>query len=207
MASTREKRKEIARAMAMGFADKDIAAKSDVTPSYISQLKADEHFMDLVASYATEVSADASLQDKMAAQLDRIQQETLNIIENNLDKFNKPDMILRLFKDINGAKRPGSGILGNGGQDGSGAGGTTVVLQFPSFLANKMRQVQEVQAEVSENNEVVSVDGTELITASSGSVLKQLDNHNRNKASAISQREAKEFLRLNGDEPPGIDEF
>ncbi len=152
-----------------GVPAENVAIALGVTPSYISQLLADEEF-----SYQLVELRYNALQkhNKRDANYDDIEDRLLKQLESVLPLMMKPMEIIRSLQIINGAKRRGASS-----PESLTNKQTHVTLVLPTKI------VQVFSADV--NNQVVAVQGQELVTIDGKALLAKVgkqDDSNTPKA-------------------------
>lgn len=203
MANNMENRRKIARALAKGVSASDIANSLSVSEAYISALRKDVNFADLVESYSS--GENKTQHEARVGQWDRIFDQLADTLESNIAKINSLDKINTFINTVSKVRKElGDANRQVGPSGGQNPGGVHVTLMLPQFLKNDMK---EIQAVTNENNEIVEVDGTQLITASTKMVLNQLKDFEEDRTQAIKSSAIKKLENALDKELPGVEDF
>ena len=155
---------KILNMLASGVLPHEAAKACGVSEAYVSQLNADPAFDEQLKQKIAKNFADQSAIDENYNNIERTLSERLM---KNVDLEFNTDKILRILKFTNEAKRR-IPINGNNGGEPGGAGNNG---QKPTTLIFPTQIIQ--QFITNPNNEIVGIDGKELVTASS-TQLKEL---------------------------------
>lgn len=153
-----------------GVSQEATASALGVTASYISQLMAEEEFAKQVAEMRfTQLHAHTKRDNKY----DGIEDKLLDRMEQSLPLMIKPNEILRALQVVNAAKRRGSQA-----QELPVGQHAQVVLNMPVKLVQKF--VTNIQ------NQVIAVEGKDLITIPPQELLKKVGVHENKQLTAVT---------------------
>lgn len=158
-----------------GLSNEVVATAVGVTPSYISQLMADEQFSTDVITQRTQTLTAATTRDR---HWDNVEDKLLASLSDLVDTgmFYKPNDILRALVAVNNAKRRGVSVQENITTTAQ----TVVTLNMPTVVVNAFRQ--------NANGEVVELINTQgvpqtLVTMPAAALMQQLtEKHQGNVA-------------------------
>lgn len=181
-------RDQVRDLLGQGLANEIVAAAVGCSPSYITQLLADETFSSEVTALRISKLSKANARDD---RLGAIEDKLINNLENAVDtrQIHKPQDILRAFQVVNMAKRRGveSGIGENR------LNGGVVNLTLPVTVINA------VQIRTNSANEVIEVDGKSLLTIAPEQLVATLKDQTTNATQQAT------FAKLLGRMPAAID--
>ena len=143
-----------------GVVADSVASALGVTPSYISQLLADDVFATEVATIRYENLQKHNLRDD---NYDSIEDRLLEKLSNQLSLIMKPETLLKAISVVNGAKRRGQVT-----PDQTVNNTNIVVLNIPAIIAQRFT--------VDVNNQVIRAGEQELHTIPSSNLLKQVED-------------------------------
>lgn len=147
--------------------------------SYVSQLKSEPDFVEQVGELVAITMAQQSEIDGNYLETEKILSKRMREQANLM--FN-PDQILRTLKFANEAKRKVPTAFTPQGE-GSGTALKPVVLMLPAVLIQKFV--------VNPNNEIVQVEGQELLTLPSAQIKPLVEKHKRELAAKPAYLEKK----------------
>lgn len=168
---------QVLELLGKGVAPAVVASTLDISPGYISQCQDHPVFMQELQATLLMSQLAASQRDE---ELDAIEDLLIEKVKSTAVYITKPMEAMKALDMINGMKRRGLGE----GQTGITNNVQTVVLNLPSHI-----RPSEVQTVVSAENEVVQVDGRNMITKSSQLVMDQLDKHKEVRAEKAAKAE------------------
>lgn len=153
----------ILKLLSSGLPQAVVASSVGCTASYISQLMADKEFANAVAmARTTGLSAALDRDEK----LDKLEDLVLDKMEQSLPYVTKPMELTRIYQTLNVAKRravPATGDLAATQQ--------VISLTIP---------IQVVASfQLSQNKEIVEVDGRTLVSLSAKQLQEQLSQRNK----------------------------
>lgn len=160
-----------------GSSAEQVASALGVTPSYISQLLANEDFKLKVAELRYANLAKHNQRDD---KLDALEDKVLEKLESTIALCFKPMELVKAFQVINGAKRRGQSAPAQIVNTQN-----LVTINMPTQIINKFTS--------NIHNQVVQVGSQNLETIQSGSLLKQVKQENPNETRlqrAISHTES-----------------
>lgn len=174
--------------LGQGLANEVVASAVGCSPSYISQLLADEQFSADVTKLRVESLAKHNARDN---KLDDIEDKLISNLAEAVEQrqIYKPHEVLNCFRIINAAKRRGTAA----GLDSQKLQGVVVNLTIPVAIAQKF-----VTNSV---GEVVEVDGKSLVTIAPERLLQDL------KAHAANEAHVKEYTKILGKMPGAIQQY
>jgi transcriptional regulator with XRE-family HTH domain len=179
-------RDKAAMMLAQGYKQEEVAGELGVSPSYISTLvNSVPSFKEKVTAYKEKILDNKAGNLSTYAQIDEkynsIEMELLDAIKDNLGAFNDPRDAMRLLSIVNNAKRRSEGensVTTPGDEQ-------LVEITLPDSFMQHVGVT--IEAEVSDNNQILSVNGRSLETIEP-SVLERYDEKQN------AQR--KELIRL-----------
>lgn len=145
----------------------EIAQTLGVSPAVVSQLKGDPEFMQKVAERRTTVGLAQIRRDE---KIDSLEDKALERMEKVLPLMFKPMEVLKAVQVINGLHRRSQ-------QKEVLPGGTAEGNQVVSITLPKHTKEATVQVKFNTNNEIVEVEGRQMVNMPSGEVLKKLEEH------------------------------
>lgn len=147
-----------------------VASTLDISPSYVTQCTEHPVFKQELQSMLLVSQLAASQRDE---ELDSLEDLLIEQVKKTAIYITKPMEAMKALQMVNGMKRRGLG-----GSEGAASitNNNTVILNIPQHVRPTVHTV------VSDENEVVEVDGRHMITKSSQAVLAQLDAHKEKKA-------------------------
>lgn len=157
-----EMKDRVMELLGAGVSQEATASALGVSASYISQLMADEQFSKGVAELRFKQLQAHTVRDN---RYDELEDKLLTRMEQSLPMMIKPNEILRAMQVVNAAKRRGSHAveLPTGQHQ-------QVVLNMPVKLVQKFT--------TNINNQVIAVEGQDLITVSPQQLLQKIGvNH------------------------------
>lgn len=134
---------QIKKLLGYGLANEVVASTVGCTPSYISQLLADQEFSEEVTKLRIAHLAQHSENDD---KLTRMETKLLDNLETAIDNklIYKPHDVLKVFQVINAAKRRGASSSSNNAPPGGIVQLTVPVHIVQQFVTNGQKEVVEV---------------------------------------------------------------
>lgn len=174
------KRDQIASLLGNGLSPETVASAVGCTPSYISQLLAEDEFRDLVTSRrVVAITARGDRDDKIDNIEDMLIEQLHDVVKAKA--FYKPRDLLTAMSIINKAVRRGP-------QQSQVADQVRPVVNITLPVAIQQRFV------MTPNNEVVAVGEQTLVTMQAGTLLNNLIDSADSAEQAGAYKEAKKFL-------------
>lgn len=164
---------QIKQLLGQGLANEVVAGAVGCTPSYISQLLADEEFAGEVTKLKVE---NLARQNRTDDKLARIEEKLIDNLEQAVDTkaIYKPQDVLRAFQVINASKRRGAANQHNNGSPQGGVVSLTIpVTVVQQFVTNS-------------NKEVVAVAEQSLVTIAPEKLLGMLKEQNPNEVNTAT---------------------
>lgn len=147
-----------------GYKDSEIAELCSVSPSYISQLSRQELTVRLIEE-VRESSAASKAAQVLDDGYDRLEVDLLKKLATSVNFLSKPMEIARVLQTINAAKRRRGPL-----SQPTGVGAPIVQLIVPVAIQNKIM--------LSDNNEVLAVDGRNMVTLPAANLSTVLEKRN-----------------------------
>jgi hypothetical protein len=151
-------KERILNLLGSGLSNEVVSTTVGCDPSYVSQLMSDEDFRAKVVALRTQTLTANTERDK---KIDAIEDSIIEKLRDSLEYVIRPDHLLRAFAVVNKAARRGiapaaATVINN----------TVVNLQLPTAATQKFT--------LSENGEVIEVEGRQLATMPAKSLLNTL---------------------------------
>ncbi len=174
MSSTISSTAQIERALSLlgsGVSAEATAAALGVSPSYVSQLLADEDFSEEVVKLRYSRLQAHNIRD---GAYDGIEDELLHKLRKSLPLMIRPDQILKAIQVVNGAKRRGQSA-----PERVDAGATIVQITLPTQI------VQNFTSDG--NNKIISAGEQSFQTMNSNTLLQRFKNQQKETTQPANQ--------------------
>lgn len=153
-------------ALRSGFSTSQIAESLGVTASAVDQV--------INAYDLREIAAKNSRFESIDNQINSLEEKVLGRIEKALPSVCDPMKLTRMLQVLNGAKRR------------SLAEGRTLPNEGARLIQLRLPERVHLSVSFNERNEVIDINGRELVTAAPDKVLKEADNATANQRQSIA---------------------
>ena len=154
------KEQRIKEMLGSGLSSETVASAIGVTPSYVSQLLANETFYDEVVELRSKSQMAHTIRD---VSIDSLEDKLIDTLHTMVDdgRFIKPGEALMAFRVINGAHRRGEKV-----RQSTPSSGQVVNLTIPVAV--------KTHISINSKGEVIEVNGQTLVTMPSQQLVKQI---------------------------------